>query len=154
MSLRESLGLPPSVALHRYWMYANRMRDHFEAAIKKNPPRQQKDDKSTMKEAFLFMADERGMFMAYWYGGLYVVIEGWKQLSLSDPDIDPLLASPNVRLLKEFRNGAFHFQKKYIDNRFADFMRSTDSVPWVHELTSAFGAYFLRIHAKDSSQET
>jgi hypothetical protein len=33
MSLRQTAGLPPIMALHRYWMYANRMRKHFEAAL-------------------------------------------------------------------------------------------------------------------------
>lgn len=38
-----------------------------------------------------FFADDPGIFMSYWYGGLYVVIEGWKELGLHDPEIDQLI---------------------------------------------------------------
>ena len=82
--------------------------------------------------------------MSYWYGGLYVVVEGWQELGLNDATINPLLASPNVALLKRYRNGIFHFQKDYIDERFHNFMAPTDSVAWVRQLSKAFGDYFLR----------
>jgi hypothetical protein len=85
-----------------------------------------------------------GIFMSYWYGGLYVVIEGWRELGLTDSTVDRLLKSPNVELLKRYRNGIFHFQKQYFDERFTGFMESKDSVPWVRELNLAFGTYFLR----------
>ena len=49
--------------------------------------------------------------MSLWYGGLYVVIEGWKELGLSDPHVDDLLRSSNVELLKRYRHGTFHFQR-------------------------------------------
>jgi hypothetical protein len=49
--------------------------------------------------------------MSYWYAALYVVIEGWRDLGLADATIDALLQSPNVDLLKRYRNGVFHFQK-------------------------------------------
>ena len=152
MSNRQSQGLPASVALHRYWMYANRMRTYFERVIEKNPPRSCKNDEERISEAFLFMSGEPGTFMSHWYGALYVVIEGWKQLKLNDPTIDRLLQSPNVRLLKKYRDGTFHYQRKYFDDRFANFMRSRDSVPWVHDLTSAFGSYFLRMYKGDGPQ--
>lgn len=58
---------------------------------------------------------ESFLYMSYWYGGLYVVIEGWQRLKLSDDIIDNLLISSNVQLLKRYRNGVFHFQKEYID---------------------------------------
>jgi hypothetical protein len=89
--------------------------------------------------------------MSYWYGGLYVVVEGWRKLRLSDPKIDALLTSQNVNLLKRYRNGIFHFQKNYLDERFIEFMESQDSVPWVRELNLAFGDYFLREHEKGTS---
>ena len=88
--------------------------------------------------------------MSYWYGGLYVVIEGWHELGLSDPTLDELVQSSNVALLKRYRNGVFHFQKQYFDQRFTDFMASQDSVPWVRKLNLAFGDYFLRKHEEKS----
>jgi hypothetical protein len=49
-----------------------------------------------------FWIHDPGIFMSYWYGGLYVVVEGWRELRLSDPKIDALLTSQNVNLLKRY----------------------------------------------------
>ena len=38
-----------------------------------------------------YMSGEVGMYMSYWYGGLFVVCEGWQELGLSDAKVDPLL---------------------------------------------------------------
>jgi hypothetical protein len=92
-----------------------------------------------------FMTQDPGLFLSYWYGALYVVVEGWEELKLSDQDVDKLLRSPNVKLLKRFRNGVFHFQKRYFDGRFTDFISAKDTVEWVHNLTDAIGAYFRRL---------
>ena len=81
--------------------------------------------------------------MTYWYGGLYVVIEGWRAPELHDPEVDELLDSPNTGLLKRFRNGAFHFQQKWLDARISEFMGSPDSVPWVRRLTAAFRRHLM-----------
>ena len=87
---------------------------------------------------------ESNLYMSYWYGGLYVVIEGWQALKLSDPVIDPLLQSPNVDLLRRYRNGVFHFQKKYYDNRFIDFITDgKNTVEWFRSLNREFGRWFL-----------
>jgi hypothetical protein len=87
---------------------------------------------------------EANLYMSCWYGGLYVVIEGWQKLGLSDSIIDQLLTSPNVRLLKQYRNGVFHFQKAYFDERFTNFMtKGENAVNWVRDLNRAFGGYFL-----------
>ena len=122
------------LSLHRYFIWANHLRDYFDAAIKMR-------DGSDVT-AF---ANDIGLFMAHWYGALYVVVEGWKELDLHDPNIDKLLQSQNVELLKRFRHGAFHFQKHYFDDRFDNFWKnSQDTVPWVRKLNSEFGYYFLR----------
>ena len=82
--------------------------------------------------------------MSYWYGGLFVVIEGWKELQLSDSVIDGLLASPNVELLRRYRNGVFHFQRDYHDQRFHEFMtQGIDEIVWVRALNEQFGRFFL-----------
>lgn len=101
-----------------------------------------KDLESSMESTW---ADDYGLFMAHWYGALYVVVEGWKEIGLKDPVVDRLLESPNLELLKHFRNGAFHFQKKYFDKRFSNFWKdSKQTVPWVRQLNSAFNRFFLK----------
>jgi hypothetical protein len=124
-------------ALHRYYMWANRMRLHFYELVPKIAA-DQNPDRFTDET---ILAD---MYMSLWYGELYVVIEGYQELKLSDSTIDALLASPNVDLLKRYRNGVFHFQKNYFDDRFIAFMRDAkDPVRWVGDLNRAFGAFFL-----------
>jgi len=123
--------------LHRYYIWANRMRVHFYDLVPKiaeNPK----------PERFTDEAIEADMYMSLWYGELYVVIEGYQELKLSDPTIDALLSSPNVALLKRYRHGVFHFQKKYFDDRFIAFMRDAkEPAQWVGHLNRAFGAFFL-----------
>jgi hypothetical protein len=139
-------------ALHRYWIYANRMREYFEKALL-NPDWIELAKTHKSHPGFTFLVHDPGIFMSYWYGGLYVVIEGWCELALTDPTIDRLLASPNVDLLKRYRNGAFHFQKNYFDQRFRGFIESQDSVEWVRELNLAFGRFFLREINKKSEYD-
>ncbi len=148
MSLRQTASLPPIMSLHRYWVYANRMRENFEAALTKSPRNftnlAKETDLAKATVAAATFAIGPGIFMSYRYGSLYVVIEGWKQLRLTDPKIDPLLLSPNVRLLKKYRDGVFHFQRNYFDDRFIGFVKAEDSVQWVRTIHSELGEYFRR----------
>ena len=121
--------------LHRYFIWADRMRVHFDRALRARP--QQTGSKQN------FNLDEF-LYMSYWYGGMYVVIEGWKNLGLSDSEIDNLLDSPNVDLLRRYRNGTFHFQRDYFDKRFIAFMKDgKDSVQWIRELRKQLSRFFL-----------
>ena len=92
--------------------------------------------------------------MSYWYGTLYVVIEGWRELQLTDPAVDTLLDSPNVELLRRYRNGTFHFQSKYFDERLTEFMGERTTVDWTHSLTEAFDSYFKKILAKSEQRKS
>ena len=120
------------VALHRYFIWADRMRVHFNQILRA---------KDTMPKGDFNL--ETFLYISYWYGGMYVVIEGWKELKLSDPQIESLLHSPNVELLRRYRNGAFHFQQDYFDQRFLGFMEKKDTVSWIRELREQFSRYFL-----------
>lgn len=120
------------LSLHRYYIAANRMRVHFDDVVKAG----RDNRKSHLVETRLYMS--------YWYAGLYVVVEGWEELKLEDPEIEKLLKHKNVGLLKRFRNGVFHFQKKYDDARFMNLIQDgEDVVGWIRALTLAFGRWFL-----------
>ena len=111
------------------------MRVHFDDALRKKLENKMLDG---------HFAIETNLYMSYWYGGLYVVIEGWKKLKLLDSRINPLLKSKNVSLLKRYRNGVFHFQENYNDNRFLDFITQGENcVAWIRQLNSEFGRFFL-----------
>lgn len=121
--------------LHRYYIWANRMRTDFDDILKK------KSENRISENNFRI---EARLYMSYWYGGLYVVIEGWRQLGLSDLKIDLLIKSKNVGLLKQYRNGVFHFQRKYDDKKFLNFITQGENcIDWIRQLNSEFGRFFL-----------
>jgi hypothetical protein len=80
---------------------------------------------------------------AHWYGSLYVVVEGWKELGLKDAIIDALLshaAYPN--LLRQFRNGVYHYQSNIMAPKLLQFIARTRHVLWVMSLHSEFVRVF------------
>jgi len=126
------------LTLHKYFIWADRMREHFYNLLNKDISRLKSMDSP---EASMFRL-ETNIYMSYWYGGMYVLIEGWRELGFKDAKIDKLLDSPNVNLLKQYRNGVFHFQKDYFDKRFLGFIKSSDSPDWVFELRNEFSRFF------------
>ncbi len=136
--------MTPLAALYRYFIAANKMRIHFDRALA-NPKTHQMEPDDNPVAAFMVMhADDYGVFMFYWYSGLYVVIEGFNELKLRDAKIESLLQSPNVDALRLMRNATFHFQKEFLSPKMLHFMGSSDAVPWVRSLTEAFSEFFLR----------
>lgn len=115
--------------LHRYFIWADRMRVHFFDLLDK--------DHEENEVGLL-------LYMSYWYAGMYVVIEGWRELGLTDPTIDALLASSNVDLLRRYRHGVFHFQETYFDARLTDFVSETSTPGWMSDLREAFSNWFLQ----------
>lgn len=136
--MRDSVLLPampdrpdlePVFSLHRYFVAANRMGTHFDQLVSARPV-------PSPIETFIYMS--------FWFGGLFAVVEGWRELELSDPAVDALLRSPNVALLRQFRNAAFHYQRKYSERRLLAFQKARDTAGWVRKLSEAFGAWFLK----------
>ena len=122
-------------SLHRYFIWSLRLKEVFEDALRRLGGFSQ-------NQMNAFFVDDRGQFMSYWYAALYVVVEGYQELRLSDPEIDRLIRSPHVELLRRYRNGVFHYQKKYFDEQFSGFMGPPETVEWVRSLSSELGRYF------------
>ncbi len=123
------------LALHRYYIWANRFREYFDGAISIMPLSAQ------LETVFV---DDSWLFLCHWYAGLYVVVEGWQRLQLQDAKIEALLTPPNITFLCRFRNGVYHYQRNYSDPRFLDLMQARGVVPWVRQLNLEFGRYFLQ----------
>lgn len=53
------------------------------------------------------------IYSSQWLASLYVVVEGWESLKLSDNKINKLLSVYNdyVLTIKRCRNAVYHFQK-------------------------------------------
>src|ERR1019366_3727804 len=121
------------ITLDRYFMWCRFQRDHY------------KEIKVTWETDFFDSMEMQHAFMclSYWYAGLYVVCEGWQELKLSDSEIDKLLASPYLDVLRRYRNGVFHFQQDYFDKRLKEAIKlGQDFHCWVEELMSNFQRYF------------
>lgn len=124
--------------LHRYYIWQNRMRVEFENVLTDAAERGVPVTSGSDEEIHAFM------WMSYWYAGLYVVVEGWRELDLRDPEVDQLLASANVEPLRRYRNGVFHFQRQYFDERFVGLLADGENVVnWVRSLNQALGRVFL-----------
>lgn len=121
-------------ALHRYFIWASRMRDHL---LDFGPaPVQPESRRLWLLRTF--------SYCALWLSLLYVVAEGWEELELEDEGIATMLTSPNRELLRRFRNGAFHFQANYFDARFTEFLEGEeDPLAWATALHQAFGTWFV-----------
>ena len=90
-----------------------------------------------------FFETKTGLAMGLWLGSLYVVVEGWQATELSDPKINQLLTSRHVSDLRRFRNWLFHFQKRYLDERFMMLTKSPEVIDWAVDLMWEFEQYFL-----------
>ena len=140
------------LALHRYWIWANRLREYFDKALVDSSwvELAKQHGSTNLSVSMAFFCHDPGIFMSHWYGALCVVIEGWKDLHLDDPAIDGLLQHQNVELLRRYRNGAFHFQQDYFDARFHEFMSEQGTVEWVRTLNKELGRFFLmHLNGKD-----
>ena len=121
--------------LHRYFLWANRHRDEFLSRVANTglPPEDIEELKHWVRANFVNGAP--------WLASLYVIVEGWHDLNLSDEVIDGLLTPTHVDSLRRFRNGVFHFQKNYFDDRFLGLLNS-NGPEWAVKLHREFGRFF------------
>ena len=125
------------VTLYRYFMWADRMRDAMERLL----------DQGSPKLLVTPTGDLLFLYISYYHSALFIVIEGWQDLHLHDERIDELLKSDNVDLLRRFRNGTFHFQREYLDNRIIGLVRTDGVAEWIRFLRDSFAAWFDRFFA-------
>lgn len=103
------------------------------------------------------MATEVRVPMDLWYGCLYVIVEAWQQLNLVDDEVELLLGNEEfVDALRRARNGAFHFQPKFWDDRFLALLRGGgESAVWVRQLHDALVRQSIELmRSHDHEQES
>jgi hypothetical protein len=138
------MSFSPVLSLHSYFVAASRMQHHFESNLAPFEGPQSAAPEDRNRQALELFGGPRGNFMYYWYGSLYVVIEGFRSLHLTDQGIEALLGSPNANALRRCRNGAFHFKPTYFSARSLKVINAPDFVSWVREVMAAFRNYFDR----------
>ena len=127
--------------LYRYYLYAVVMRENF-----KNQKIEDFINKldNHPTSVLLFFSSEAGIYMTYLYSAIYLVIEGWKDLKLSDEKINELINSPNTDKLMLLRNDTFHYQKEPLSTKLIQFFGSEEEATekWINELYGEFGRFF------------
>jgi hypothetical protein len=122
------------LAFARYLSWADLLRRAYEAELP-NDAAASNDDASMDHEWRSF-----GL-MSYWYSSLYVVIEAWSQLELTDAVLDRLLAHPKhlPALLRRYRNAVFHYQPSLLDPRLLELLTvGAAHVSWIQALHGEF----------------
>lgn len=132
---------PNILTLYRYFGYAAHMRDLFRKEV--NPDWIQLMSKD-FTGIMLFFYSAPGLYLLYSYSGIFLVIEGWRDLKLSDERIDSLVASPYVDRLRLFRNATFHYQKEPISFKHLQFFGTEEEATekWLNELYREFERFF------------
>ena len=129
---------PELHTLHRYFIWQLEMRTRFDEVLRDVDKRGLRLKRGQNEEIDAFM------WLSLWYGLLYVVIEGWQELQLHDQAVNRLLSSRNTDLLRRYRNGVFHFQADYDDERFLQLLSSEQTARWARDLSDALGRAFVR----------
>jgi hypothetical protein len=119
-------------ARYLYWCDLNRQRlDSYDGGAEAVAPE--------WPRRWFFIA-----LLAQWYASLWVVIEGWRETTLSDPIIDDYLAScPRLcDLLRRFRNGVYHYQPSLLDPKFLGLLSESETTyVWADLLHGEFCRY-------------
>lgn len=128
------------VTLYRYFGYAAHMRDLFRKAL----TRESMPKFNELKDLMLFLCSPPGMYLLYSYSGIFLVIEGWRDLKLSDSKIDALLTSPFVDKLRRFRNATFHYQKEPVSMKHLEFFGTEEekTEEWLNNVYYEFERFF------------
>jgi hypothetical protein len=130
-------GLNPGlVALHQHWVIADAVRYHGQKPSEETgglPPELAK--LGAMASAF--------GILRVWYALLFVVVEGYQELQLSDDAVDALLADEGrVDALRRLRNATFHYQSDPFTPKLWDYLMAPGSEAWIHDLNAALQSYF------------
>jgi hypothetical protein len=121
-------------SLHKYFVYQLEVRRSLDKFfLQKGLSKHELES----KDAYI------NIYLDLWLWTLYVLIEWWIELWLEDENIDQLLKSKNVTLLRRYRNCIFHFQRDWYDKRFNDLYESEDHIGWTDQLLVEFKRYFL-----------
>lgn len=127
----ESLG-----AIHRQWIRANLIRDHFRQALAESPEPPGEFDTS-------YFIQPKGIFMYLWYALLFSSLEACCEHNI-DLSFLTALDQDLYESLRVLRNTVFHVPKKdYWDNRMFEVMAQPDAVTRLHGIHDGLGNALL-----------
>jgi hypothetical protein len=123
------------MALHKYFLNADFLRDVFMRRIGR--------EQSPADVDFVTSMDDM-IALSLWYATVYVVIEGWLEARLTDPELDGLLADDKADDLRRFRNQVFHYQREYDNPKLLEFLGTNHAdaqaaTDWIRRTHAALG---------------
>lgn len=133
----------PLLALTRYWLCADHLRTCFCEAFRDSNTRHLIDAHADLGVSYYWVS-EPGVFSSLWFAALFVVIEGYRALALSDPHIDVLLQSDHANALRLYRNGVFHFQNEVFPAKLLHLHDTQESEQWINTVHRRLGAFLSR----------
>jgi hypothetical protein len=139
------------LTLHRYFCWASKLQKLAKeaAAVHEETARTEREQSGAdfgnasaealeWLELSQLISSDFGLYLFHYYGTLYIVIEGFRELKIQDAAIEKLLSSPNTDALRRTRNGAFHFQRDYFSPKLLDRELDQDRfINWVEALHGA-----------------
>lgn len=144
------------VSLHKYWMYSNRMAMLFKGTRGEMSKTLENSDFQSMppflKIQSVFLSDF-GIFKAFWYGSLYVVIEGYKDLKLISKNVDQLMNNDFIDKLRLFRNATFHYQKDNYSEKLFKVDKSDEFTNWIYKFHDVIGKSIVKEMSKELGDE-
>ena len=132
------------LALVKYWICADQLRSSFFDAFRSSNPGHLVDAHGEIGLSFYWVSGP-GIFSSLWFASLFVVIEGYRELALSDTNIDRLLKSDHVEALRLYRNATFHFQTSAFHCKMLPLHETHESEQWIDEIHRRIGAFLSRI---------
>ncbi|QRN97569.1 hypothetical protein JRI60_00290 [Archangium violaceum] len=137
----ESMPIPEKLAaLHMSFTRASSVREVLRAQLKKveGLPIETPDQQAVSAGEFL----TGFQLMEVFYGLIFVVAEGIQAVRPEDPELASFFASPNMGLLKRYRNAIFHAQSEVISPKLHDFLTAEDTEKWIGALWRALNRWF------------
>lgn len=127
------------IALHKHWVAADSIQQFM---LKEIPI---SDPVARLPAEFQQAAQAHSKILRLYtfYALLYVVVEGYQNLSLRDDALDRLLKKTHhVEALRRFRNAIFHYQEDPRHPNLTKFMIAKDSDKWIRAVYDAFQEFF------------
>lgn len=124
------------ISLHKHWLNADAVKNVVTAKI---------GGDHGLPEGLAEYAELHSSFarLSVFYGLIYVVVEGYKELKYANPKVDELLSQEEfVDALRLFRNSTFHYQKNPIPEKALKFLELPESENWIKALHLAFKKFF------------
>jgi len=141
-------------AFFEYWFMANEMKrlwfEDFPAGV---------EGIDSLEDATA-VARRATLQMRLWYSCLFVVVEGYQELTDSgdltrSDDVDELLEdSEGVDGLRLLRNSTFHFQPSWGHQKFFAFFHGQGRAQWIRTLHKRLGAVAIQAEMGSKEHET